>query len=134
MPDIVPTNAGGAGWEDWLWTAITTTDRKGAIQGANGQLVLPLHARKMIVVVEGTFGTGSPTILIEGSIVRANPDTPVDSDFYQLDMADGNPAQVTAAGMMMILNSTYYVRPRLTGGDGTTDLNVRLMAALPIRR
>lgn len=74
------------------------------------------------VQVKGTFGTGG-TVIIEGSNDRES-DTPI---YAQLVDPQGNAISFTAAGIEQVLESTYLIRPRVTAGDGTTDLTVTIL-------
>lgn len=67
----------------------------------------------------GTFGAGG-TILFEGSNAGAA--------YYTLTDPQGNAISKTAAGTEQIEEVTRYVRPRVTGGDGSTLLTATLIA------
>lgn len=61
----------------------------------------------------GTFGTGG-TILLEGSNDGTN--------YVTLTDPQGNAISKTAAGIEAIEETTVYIRPRVSAGDGTTSL------------
>lgn len=65
--------------------------------------------------VFGTFGS-SGALLIEGS----NNGT----DWSPLSNRQGTNMSFTAAGFNRSQDQPVYVRPRVTGGDGTTNLTV----------
>lgn len=69
------------------------------------------------VQVSGTFGGAA--LLLEGS----NNGT----DWAVLTDPQGNPLTFTAAKIEMVTEATLYVRPRVSGGDGTTALTVDLL-------
>lgn len=69
--------------------------------------------------VDGTFGAGG-TVIAEGSNDGVN--------FHTLNDPQGNPISITAAGIKTILESVLHVRPRVTGGDGTTSLAITMFA------
>jgi hypothetical protein len=74
------------------------------------------------VQIVGTFGAGG-SVNFEGS----NNGT----DWVVLTDPQGNPITKTAAAMEFVTETPRYVRPRVTGGDGTTDLSVVLFARTP---
>lgn len=63
--------------------------------------------------VFGTFGVGG-TIIAEGSLDGTH--------WFQLRDPTGTLVSFTAAGGKALLESTPYVRPHVTAGDGTTSL------------
>ena len=102
--------------ELWQWTGLTkTTDDDGE------PLSLPHYADRS-VQVKGTFGTGG-TVIIEGSNDRKS-DSPT---YSQLHDPQGNALSFTAAGIEQILEGCYLIRPRVTAGDGDTDLTVTIL-------
>jgi hypothetical protein len=70
------------------------------------------------VAVTGTFGSGG-TVVIEGSL---------DGEaYFPLTDPQGNNISITSEKLELISEMTYYVRPRVTAGDGDTDLTVKLL-------
>jgi hypothetical protein len=69
------------------------------------------------VQVVGTFG--GATLAFEGSNDGVNWST--------LSDPQGNPLTFTAAKIEMVAEATLFVRPRITGGDGTTSLSVYVL-------
>lgn len=65
----------------------------------------------------GTFGTGG-TIVLEGSNDGVN--------YVALTDPQGNSISKTSASIEAISEATRYVRPRVTAGDGTTNLAAHL--------
>ncbi len=71
------------------------------------------------VQVTGTFGAGG-TLLVEGSNDGAA--------YYTLTSPLGTALSITAAGIYMVAEPVKYVRPRVSAGDGTTELTATLFA------
>lgn len=65
----------------------------------------------------GTFGTGG-TVVLEGSNDGVN--------YVTLTDPQGNNISKTSASIEAISEATRYVRPRVTAGDGTTNLAAHL--------
>lgn len=85
----------------------------GLVNGDDGDpLEMPGSADRSIQFT-GTFGVGG-TIVLEGSNDGTN--------YVTLTDPQGNAISKTAAGIEAVLELTRYVRPRVTGGDGTTSL------------
>lgn len=75
------------------------------------------------VQVTGTFGAGG-SVRLEGS----NKEAPtVDADYAVLTDPQGNALDVTSAKIEQVMELTRWIRPRVTAGDGTTSLTVRLL-------
>jgi hypothetical protein len=100
------------GNRSWLvtWNTLTTTDTVGAT------VTLPAHSDRS-VQISGTFG--GTTVTIEGSNDGTN--------FQTLDDFQGNELSFASADLENIAQAVYYLRPLLTGGDGTTDIDVSLL-------
>lgn len=96
------------------WTGLTNGD-----EGA--PLNLPNFGDKS-VHVEGTFGNGG-TLIIEGSNYKETESPP----FRPLVDPHQNAISITEVGIEQVLGCTYLIRPRVTAGDGTTDLTVTIM-------
>lgn len=71
------------------------------------------------VQVTGTFGTGG-TLVIQGSNNGTNWSTLTDPQ--------GNALSFTAAGLEQVQELVRFLRPNVTGGDGTTSLVVTMLA------
>lgn len=67
------------------------------------------------VQVAGTWGAGGE-LTLQGTIDGTN--------FSTLDDKDGNPIVLTADGFRSIRDAVVAIRPSVTGGDGSTDLDV----------
>lgn len=102
--------------EVWQWTGLTKrTDDTG------DPLNKPSFADRS-VQVKGTFGTGG-TVIMEGSNDR-EIDTPT---YFPLKDPNGVAISFTEDEGAQLLECTYLTRPRVTGGDGTTDLTVTIL-------
>lgn len=71
------------------------------------------------VAFTGIFGAGG-TIQLEGSIDGTN--------YFPLTDPQGNNISKTAAAIEQVIEMPRWVRPRVTGGDGTTALVCNLWA------
>lgn len=71
--------------------------------------------------VSGTFGAAG-TVVIEGS----NDAAP--TNFATITNWQATPLSTTAAGFLTARDMPLWVRPRVTGGDGTTSILVTLAA------
>lgn len=74
------------------------------------------HDGDRCVQVEGTFGGAS--VAMQGSNDGSNWRTMTD--------VFGNPATFTSGDLMQLSEAPLFIRPAVTGGDGTTDLVVIL--------
>lgn len=85
----------------------------GLLNGDDGSRIeMPGHTWRSIQFT-GTFGAGG-TIVFEGSNDGTN--------YVTLTDPQGNAISKTAAGLEQSEEVTRYVRPRVTAGDGTTNL------------
>ena len=90
---------------------------------ANGDTGAPLAwppGSDKTVQVRGTFGTGGHC-KIEGSLDGTN--------YYVLTDPTGNALDFTSAGIKAITEHCPWIRPNITAGDGTTDLEVIIFAS-----
>jgi hypothetical protein len=78
----------------------------------------PHYADKSVQVI-GTFG--GATVTIQGSNMK---DTPT---YATLNDDGGTALTFTSAGIKKIRENTYWVRPIISGGDETTNLDVYLL-------
>jgi hypothetical protein len=101
------------------WSPITTANNDGQ------RFEMPGSADRSVQVF-GTFGAGG-TITFQGS----NEATP--SAWVTLAAAgDATEDMIfTASDMKQLLESTRWVRPLLSGGDGTTSLTVLMLVRRP---
>lgn len=85
--------------------------------GDDGEPVEMSFLTDRTVQVVGTFGGAG--VIIEGSLNG--------TDYAVLTDPQGNGLTVSAAKIETIMEAVAYVRPRITGGDGTTSLSVTLL-------
>lgn len=97
------------------WASLTTTDADGS------PLDAPNYPQKTVAVV-GTFGAGGE-LTVEGLL----PDNTWVTLKDNLP-AGGSPLVFSTAGMMPIAENPLKIRPRVTGGDGTTSLTVTIIS------
>ncbi len=94
-----------------------TASWSGLLQGDDGE---PLPVDAILQYLDRTFqvtGTfGGATILIEGTNDGTN--------YYTLDDPQGIPLSITTAGIYQVIQVTLKMRPRVSGGDGTTTFAV----------
>ena len=90
----------------------------GLANGDDGEWIKFSQYTDKSVQVTGIFGAGG-SVAIEGSNDGVN--------FAVLNDPQGNPLNFTSAKLLMVTEATLYVRPRVTGGDGTTNLSVILL-------
>lgn len=96
------------------WETLTTTNDQGT----------PLSIPKFIdktVTVTGTFGAGG-TVKFQGSNDGTN--------WYDLSDPQGNAISKTAAGIEAVQENPWKIRPFISAGDGTTDIDVIVIARL----
>lgn len=75
-----------------------------------------VHADRS-VQVSGTFGGAS--VSIDGSNDGAN--------YVPLNDAQGNVLTISSAKIEQVLELALLVRPKITGGDGTTSITITLL-------
>jgi len=85
----------------------------GLLNGDDGSLESLAHLSELTVRISGTFGVGG-TIIIE------------DSDTNTLRDPQAAALSFTAKGDKVILEKPSQIKPRVTGGDGTTNLVVEI--------
>lgn len=78
------------------------------------------------VQVTGTFGTGG-SVVIEGSNDGVNY-------FPLTNPAGATGLAFTTAGLKQVLEACIYMRPRVTAGDGTTNVSVVALLRVPTTR
>jgi hypothetical protein len=88
---------------------------EGLADGDTGVEVESLAFADRTVQVIGTFGAGGE-LTMEGSNDGTN--------WVTLTDYAGDAIVFTAAGMSVVLENPFYIRPNVTAGDGTTDLDV----------
>lgn len=98
----------------WLsrWTGLTQTSSD------DGEPFEMPGAADRSVQVTGTFGVGG-SVRLEGSNDGTN--------YAVLSDPQGNALDITTAKIEAITELTRYIRPRVTAGDGSTDLAVTVL-------
>lgn len=91
------------------WTPLLNSD--------SGSTATFVGAGDRTVQVTGTFGVGG-TVIIEGSLDGAT--------WFGLRDPTSTAISFTAAGLKAILEAVPYIRPRVTAGDGTTSITVKI--------
>jgi hypothetical protein len=79
------------------------------------------------VNVYGTWGSGG-TLVIQGTNDIADA---ANCTWATLNDPQGNPLSITTNKVEQILEHTYQIRPKVTGGDATTTLTVDLLIVSP---
>lgn len=97
------------------WTTLTNGDSGSPTDGAG-------HSDKTVQVL-GTFGA-SGQCDIEGSNDGG-------TTWHVLNDTQGNALNITTAQAVQILEAPALIRPNISNGDGTTDLDVHLVARAP---
>ena len=95
-----------------LWETLTTTNDTGS------NLEMPGSSDRSVQVI-GSFGAGG-TLVIQGS--NDNGTT-----WHTLNDPQGNALSFTTAKTEAVLELTRLIRPFISGGDGTTDLDVYML-------
>jgi hypothetical protein len=100
----------------YLWGPFTTTNLDGAPITYHG-------TGDRTITVDGVFGAGG-TITVQGSNDPIGGGVP--TNWWPLTFVGGAAATFTTGGIKLISECPAWIRPLLSGGDGTTALNVRL--------
>lgn len=103
----------------WISRGAHETTWTGLLNGDNGDAVDTSGLPIKTVHVYGTFGTGG-SISIEGSNDGSN--------YHVLTDPQGIALTFTAAAIERVSENPRYIRPRVTAGDGTTNLSVKLVS------
>lgn len=101
--------------EIYTWTPLTTTNADGQPTGYAG-------SGQRTIQITGTWGVGGACI-VEGSLDGG-------ATWFQLNDLGGTAISLTANGLKGVREDVPLIRPRVTGGDGTTSLT----AIISIRR
>jgi len=103
------------GSHQWKWETLLQGDVGGVLDEKQGSVNFP----DKTVSITGTYG--GATLVIEGSNDNVTFVTLHDT----FDVAATSAISVTAGNHVLgILESPRYIRPNVTGGDGTTDFDV----------
>lgn len=96
----------------------------GLLNGDVGAPFISAQFADKCVQVEGSFGVGG-TCEIEGTNYTSGP------TYRTLNDPQGNALSVTSAKVEQVLENPYMVRPRVSAGDGNTNLVLKLVATTP---
>ena len=77
------------------------------------------------VQVHGNFSVGG-NVIMEGTNQPTGP-----SIYATLNDPLGNTVSISTAKVQQILENTFYIRPRISAGDASTSLTVRLLVSTP---
>lgn len=102
--------------EMWEWTGLLNTDDGSAV-------ILPAGTDRSVHAY-GTFGAGG-TVTIEGT--NETGSSPSNWVALRDNFGAALTLQTGAAALKGVHEAVYQIRPRVTGGDGTTSLTVRLI-------
>ena len=106
-----PENATQQDLVMFTWATLTNTNNTGvAIEFG--------HFADRSAIARGTFGSGD-AVIIEGSHDGTN--------FYTLTDAFGNALSMTSAGIKQITELVAYLRPRVSGSSGGSNITVTLL-------
>lgn len=89
----------------WKWTGLTETDTAVPV-------VVPNQADKSVQIM-GNFGAGGE-VTVQGALDPAA----ADGDFVALSDPQGNALAFTGLKLEAVLENTYLMRPKVTGGTG----------------
>lgn len=117
MATITPTienlsTFGNTGVHIYTWTPMTFSGTDAGLP-----IEMPGSADRTVQVT-GTLGTGG-SVRIEGSMDGVT--------YAVLTDPQGNALDVNALKVETIMEVVRYIRPRITAGDGTTSLTVRIL-------
>lgn len=91
------------------WTSLANSD--------DGEPIILTRFSDKTVQFGGTFGVGG-TVILEGSVDGVQWDS--------LKDVFGNALSATGAKLYTVTENPVYLRPRVTGGDGTTSITVKI--------
>ena len=100
------------------WTGLLLND--------DGTWFVPQDCADRTVHVRGTFG--GATVTFQGSNEPGPVASTTPAAGVTLSDQTGAPLSFTAAGARLVAEASRWVRPVVTGGDGTTALTVDLIA------
>lgn len=97
----------------------------GLANGDTGEAIEMPGSNDRSIHFQGTFGVG-------GSIQLEGTNELVPTNYHLLTDPQGNDIVKTAADLEAVTELTRWVRPRVTAGDGTTNLSAHLMLRRPM--
>jgi len=105
-----------------LTPLVTVVQWTGLLVGDDGRAYIPSDHPDRTVQVRGTFG--GATLAFQGS----NDPGASPAVWFTLTNQAATALSFTSAGGGKVIEATRWVRPLVTGGDGTTSLTVDLVA------
>lgn len=99
----------------------TTVTWEGLTQGDDGRAISFGYSPERTIQVFGTFA--GAVLRFEGSLETMSP-----SKWAALTDPQGNPLEIAADGIEMVMENTAWVRPVVVGGAAGTDLTVILFS------
>ena len=106
--------------EDSTTRGVVVVSWVGLANGDTGAPYLAPHFSDKCIQADNTFSTGG-SANIEGT------NDPLAANYSTLHASDGNALTFTAEGIEQISENPYLLRPNITAGDGSTDINVRMV-------
>jgi hypothetical protein len=95
---------------------------EGATNGGTPDTFAPIEIQRrpytIMVEAAGTFGA-SASIALHGSLDGVN--------YYALDDADGTAIALASAGLASGRDGVRFLKPVLASGDGSTDIDVKVL-------
>lgn len=101
--------------------SLTYVTWTGLLNGDDGTAVPGAEWGDRSIYFVGTFGAGG-TVILEGT----NEEVP--ANWVQLADPQGTGISKTANGIEQVLEITRWVRPRVSAGDGTTNITAIMLA------
>lgn len=95
-----------------------------ATLGDVGEAIEHVSCRDRCVQFTGTWGSGG-TMLLQGSNDNTN--------WFTLKDSGGTSISLTADGMRQVLEMPRYIRPKLSAGTGSIDIDVILLERMGFR-
>lgn len=96
----------------------------GLLNGDDGTPLLMAGSQDRSVQFTGVFGAGG-SVQLEGSN-DVVPRGSFPTNWFLLSTPQGTTGAKTVAGIVQIEEATLWVRPRVTAGDGTTNIQANL--------
>lgn len=100
------------------WSSMAVNDHGEAIK-------MPGSSDKSVQIL-GTLSVGG-TAQIQGSNVVSPSETFASTDFVVLTDPQGNDLNINSLKVEMVTENTLFIRPKITGGDGSTSITVSLL-------
>ena len=100
----------------------TTVTWAGLLNGDNGQAIDVSPFQDKSVQIAGVLGGGG-VVEVEGALLGSPAS---DGDWRTLNDPQGNILSITMLKLESVLEHVRWVRPRVSAGDGTTNLTVHI--------